>query len=86
MIMKSVRKLSLISQVLVVLGALFVKPTAAQTPRQTPTTLTSETPARIEPTNDGFDYIRRRAMIHVMNRPLRGPQNPTSVDHATDTL
>ena len=22
---------------------------------------------------------------YVMNRPLRGPQNPTSVDHATDT-
>jgi predicted acyl esterase len=22
---------------------------------------------------------------YVMNRPLRGPQNPTPVDHATDT-
>ncbi|HYN23645.1 MAG TPA: CocE/NonD family hydrolase [Pyrinomonadaceae bacterium] len=173
MTMKSVRKLALLTTVLVVLGALLVsvEPTAAQTPRQTPTTLTSETPARIEPTNDGFDYVRRSVMIpmrdgvklhtvilmpknavkvagrageapilltrtpynangltshaqsshlgsilsgydnatdviveggyirvvqdvrgkygsegdYVLNRPLRGPQNPTPVDHATDT-
>ena len=127
-------------------------------------TLPSETPARFEPTNDGFEYARRDVMIpmrdgvklhtvilvpkgakgapilltrtpynatemtshaqsshlgpilagydhatdvivgggyiravqdvrgkygsegdYVMNRPLRGAQNPTSVDHATDT-
>jgi len=152
-------------------AVLFIETGAAQTPRQAPTTLTSETPARIEPTNDGFDYIRRSVMIpmrdgvklhtvilvpknavkvagragdapilltrtpynangltshaqsshlgsilsgydnatdviveggyirvvqdvrgkygsegdYVMNRPLRGPQNPTPVDHATDT-
>ncbi len=173
MTMKSVRQLALLTAVLVVLGALLVsvEPTAAQTPRQTPATLTSETPARMEPTNDGFDYIKRIVMIpmrdgvklhtvilvpkiaakvagraegapilltrtpynadgltshaqsshlgsilsgydnatdviveggyirviqdirgkygsegdYVMNRPLRGPQNPTFVDHATDT-
>jgi putative CocE/NonD family hydrolase len=170
--MKSVCNLALLTTVLVVLGILMsVGPTAAQTPQQTPTTLTSETPARIEPTNDGFDYIRRIVMIpmrdgvklhtvilvpknaakvgghagtapilltrtpynadgltshaqsshlgsilsgydnatdviveggyirvvqdirgkygsegdYVMNRPLHGPQNPTPVDHATDT-
>jgi uncharacterized protein len=133
----------------------------AQTPQ---TTLPNETPAKFEPTKDGFDYVRREVMIpmrdgvklhtvilvpkgarsapilltrtpynateltthsqsshlgpslfgydnateviveggyirvvqdirgkygsegdYVMNRPLRGPQNPTSVDHATDT-
>ncbi len=135
--------------------AMLIAPTAAQT---------SETPARFEPTNDGFEYTRREVMIpmrdgvklhtvillqrgakgapilltrtpygatdltshaesshlgsilwgydnatdviveggyirvvqdvrgkygsegdYVMNRPLQGPQNPTSVDHATDT-
>jgi putative CocE/NonD family hydrolase len=133
----------------------------AQTPQ---TTLPNETPAKFEPTHDGFDYVRREVMIpmrdgvklhtvilvpkgarsapilltrtpynatdltthsqsshlgpslfgydnateviveggyirvvqdirgkygsegdYVMNRPLHGPQNPTSVDHATDT-
>ncbi len=128
------------------------------------TTLPSETPAKLVPTNDGFDFVRREVMIpmrdgvrlhtvvlvpkgarrapilltrtpygadaltthaqsahlgpnlagydnavdvivgggyvrvvqdvrgkygsegdYVMNRPLRGPQNPTRVDHATDT-
>ena len=127
-------------------------------------TLPSETPSRFEPTDDGFDYVKRDVMIpmrdgvrlhtvilvpkgargapilltrtpydataltkhaesshlgpilsgydnatdviveggyirvvqdvrgkhgsegdYVMNRPLRGPQNPTEVDHATDT-
>ena len=126
--------------------------------------LPSETPSKFEPTNDGFDYVRRDVMIpmrdgvrlhtvilvpkgasrapilltrtpynateltshaqsahlgsiltgydnatdviveggyirvvqdirgkygsegdYIMNRPLRGPQNPTPVDHATDT-
>ena len=142
---------------------LFVQPGAGQTPRQTPT-LPSETPVKVEPTNYGFDYSRRKVMIpmrdgvklhtvilvpkgaknapilltrtpydanglttrtesshlgpslygydnatdviveggyirvvqdvrgkygsegdYVMNRPLHGPQNPTPVDHATDT-
>src|SRR3954469_25537688 len=131
---------------------------------QNSTTLPSETPAKVEPTNNGFDYTRRDVMIpmrdgiklhtvilipkgakhapilltrtpydatsltshsesshlgsilygydnatdviveggyirvvqdirgkygsegdYVMNRPLHGPQNPTNVDHATDT-
>ena len=138
---------------------LCIAPAAAQVP-----TLPNETPAKMEPTNDGFDYIRRDVMIpmrdsvklhtvilvpkgarhapilltrtpynateltshaqsshlgpiltgydnateviveggyirvvqdirgkygsegdYVMNRPLHGPQNPTPVDHATDT-
>src|ERR1019366_8871079 len=128
------------------------------------TTLPSETPAKLVPTNDGFDHVRREVMIpmrdgvklhtiilvpkgashapilltrtpynaneltthansahhgpnlngydnaldviigggyirviedvrgkygsegdYVMNRPLHGPQNPTALDHATDT-
>ncbi|MGB7924271.1 MAG: CocE/NonD family hydrolase [Pyrinomonadaceae bacterium] len=162
---KCVRTLTRLTTVLVVLS-LFVEPAAAQTaqPAATPATLPSETPARFEPTNDGFDHIRRDVMIpmrdgvklhtvilvpkgakgtpilltrtpydakaltshsesshlgpilsgydnatdviveggyirvvqdirgkygsegdYVMNRPLRGPQNPTMVDHATDT-
>src|SRR5262245_55072716 len=142
---------------------LFAKPFAAQTPPKYPS-LPSETPTKFEPTNDGFDYIKRDVMIpmrdgvklhtvvivpkgakgapilltrtpynateltshaassrrgpiltgydnapevivdggyiravqdvrgkygsegdYVMNRPLRGPLNPTQVDHATDT-
>jgi putative CocE/NonD family hydrolase len=138
---------------------------AAQNPPPRPAvTLPSETPARFDPTNDGFEYARREVKIamrdgvrlhtvilvpkgarnapilltrtpydatgmtsfagsthlgptiagydnlpdiivevgyirvvqdvrgkyrsegdYVMNRPLRGPQNPTTVDHATDT-
>jgi putative CocE/NonD family hydrolase len=142
---------------------LFAQPLAAQTPPQYPD-LPSETPARFEATNNGFDYSRREVMVpmrdgvklhtvilvprgakgapmlltrtpydangltshaksshlgpiltgydnatdviveggyirvvqdirgkygsegdYVMNRPLHGPQNPTPVDHATDT-
>jgi putative CocE/NonD family hydrolase len=145
----------------------FVEPAAAQTtpsPASTPASLQSETPTKFEPTNEGFDYVRRVVMIpmrdgvklhtvilvpkgakrapilltrtpydadaltthtesshlgpsltgydnatdviveggyirvvqdvrgkygsegdYVMNRPLHGPQNPTAVDHATDT-
>ena len=44
--------------------------------------LPSEIPVDFKPTNHGFDHERRE----VMTRPLRGPQNPTSVDHATDTI
>src|SRR5689334_13269510 len=140
---------------------LFACPTLAQTPQPT---LPSETPATFQPTNAGFDYVRRDVMIpmrdgvklhtvilipkgakgapilltrtpynataltthsdssnlsmalegydnatdviveggyirvvqdvrgkygsegdYVMNRPLHGPLNPTTVDHATDT-
>jgi hypothetical protein len=150
------------------LGTLvFVAFPIAQTPTQPPIkypALPSETPARLEPVIDGFDYVRRDVMIpmrdgvklhtvilvpkgaqgaailftrtpydatgltthaqsahlgpiltgydnatdviiaggyirvvqdvrgkhgsegdYVMNRPLHGPQNPTPVDHATDT-
>jgi putative CocE/NonD family hydrolase len=147
-------------------AAAFVSPTIAVRPSasaQVPT-LPSETPAKLVPTNNGFDYERREVMIpmrdgvklhtvilvpkgarrapmlltrtpydataltthsasahlgpslngydnaldviigggyirvvqdvrgkygsegdYVMNRPLHGPQNPTPVDHSTDT-
>ena len=164
MAIKSVRALNFML-VLLLLGALlaFIETAAAQTPQQTPT-LPSERPEKLEPTNYGFDYVRREVMIpmrdgvklhtvvlvpkgakdapilltrtpynasdltthtesshlgpslygydnateviieggyirvvqdirgkygsegdYVMNRPLHGPQNPTPVDHATDT-
>jgi putative CocE/NonD family hydrolase len=155
---RSLRTLTLISLTLALL-VLSIKPTRAQTP-----TLPSERPDKIEPTDYGFDYVRREVMIpmrdgvklhtvilvpkgakaapilltrtpynatelttrtnsshlgpslygydnatdviveggyirvvqdirgkygsegdYVMNRPLHGPQNPTPVDHATDT-
>jgi putative CocE/NonD family hydrolase len=155
---RSLRTLTLISLTLVLL-VLPGKLATAQTP-----TLPSERPEKIEPTNYGFDYVRREVMIpmrdgvklhtvilvpkgakaapilltrtpynateltthinsshlgpslygydnatdvivdggyirvvqdirgkygsegdYVMNRPLHGPQNPTPVDHATDT-
>lgn len=166
MIIKSIRTLISFATVLVALP-LFMKPVVAQlppSPTPTPATFQSETPARFEPTNDGFDHLRRVVMIpmrdgvklltvilvpkgakgapilltrtpydakgltshaqsshlgpnlsgydnatdviveggyirvvqdirgkygsegdYVMNRPLQGPQNPTTVDHATDT-
>ena len=166
MTMKSVRTLTSLATVLVAL-LLLIEPAAAQTPplpTASPATLPSETPAKFEPTNDGFDHVRRDVMIrmrdgvklhtvilvpkgakgapilltrtpydataltshaesshlgpaltgydnatdviveggyirvvqdvrgkfgsegdYVMNRPLRGPQNPTPIDHATDT-
>jgi len=152
---------------LVLSALLFVEPAAAQ--KAAPTRpkypdLPSETPAKLEPVTDSFDYVRRDVMIpmrdgvrlhtvilvprgakgapilltrtpydatrltsnthsshlgaslwgydnateviveggyiravqdvrgkygsegdYVMNRPLHGPQNPTPVDHATDT-
>jgi len=164
MTIKTVRTLTVLPVFLLVGFLLaFVEPAAAQTPQQTPT-LPSETPAKLEPTNYGFDYFRREVMIpmrdrvklhtvilvpkgvkdapilltrtpynatrltthtesshlgpslygydnateviveggyirvvqdirgkygsegdYVMNRPLHGSQNPTPVDHATDT-
>jgi len=158
MTIRSLRTLALISLTLVLL-VLPGKLARAQTPA-----LPSERPEKIEPTNYGFDYVRREVMIpmrdgvklhtvilvpkgakaapilltrtpynateltthtnsshlgpslygydnatdviveggyirvvqdirgkygsegdYVMNRPLHGPQNPTPVDHATDT-
>jgi len=160
------RSLNLLAAMLVVL-LLFIEPANAQIPQPSPTkspTLPSERPEKFEPTNDGFEYVRRDVMIpmrdgvklhtvilvptgvkgapilltrtpydataltshaesshlasiltgydnatdviveggyirviqdirgkygsegdYVMNRPLHGPQNPTAVDHATDT-
>jgi putative CocE/NonD family hydrolase len=150
----------------VLFALLWVKPAAAQTapPPASYPALPSETPAKLQPATDSFDYIRREVMIpmrdavklhtvilvpkgaqgapilltrtpydandltghaqsahlgpilngydnalevileggyirvvqdvrgkygsegdYVMNRPLHGPQNPTPVDHATDT-
>jgi putative CocE/NonD family hydrolase len=142
---------------------LLIEPAQAQVPTSSPT-LPSERPDKFEPTNNGFDYVRRDVMIpmrdgvklhtvilvpkgsknapilltrtpydatsltshsqsshlgpiltgydnatdviveggyirvvqdirgkygsegdYVMNRPLHGPLNPSSVDHATDT-
>jgi putative CocE/NonD family hydrolase len=163
MTIKCARSLTLLAPLLVLLGTLFLftEPSAAQQPVKT---LPSERPPKFEPTNDGFDYVRRDVMIpmrdgvklhtvilvpkgakgapilltrtpynatgltshaesshlgpiltgydnatdviveggyirvvqdirgkygsegdYVMNRPLHGPQNPTPVDHATDT-
>jgi putative CocE/NonD family hydrolase len=158
MMIKNFRTLNLIATMFVAL-LLLVAPSAAQTP-----TLPNETPDKFNPTNYGFDYIRRDVMIpmrdgvklhtvilvpkgakrapilltrtpynasdltshaqsshlapiltgydnatdviveggyirvvqdirgkygsegeYVMNRPLHGTQNPTMVDHATDT-
>ena len=158
---ESLRAASRLAALLIALSLSAGQP-AAQTPPVK--TLPSETPERFEPTNDGFDHVRRDAMIpmrdgvrlhtvilvprgakrapvlltrtpydataltshaqsshlgpllagydnapdvvvgggyirvvqdirgkhgsegdYVMNRPLRGPLNPTPVDHATDT-
>jgi putative CocE/NonD family hydrolase len=164
MTMKTVRTMTLMPA-LVLAGALLLiaEPATAQTPQQAGT-LPSERPNKLEPTNYGFDYVRREVLIpmrdgvklhtvilvpkgakgapvlltrtpynateltthtesshlapslygydnatdviveggyirvvqdirgkygsegdYVMNRPLHGPQNPTPVDHATDT-
>src|SRR6266480_5025746 len=58
------RSLTLLAAVLVVLS-LFIEPVNAQTPQQSPTspTLPSERPEKFEPTNDGFEYVRRDVMI-----------------------
>jgi len=160
MIMKAVRLLANLAPAIVSV-MLLIEPAASQTPVKT---LPSETPATFQPTNEGFEYVKRDVMIpmrdgvklhtviivpkgarsapilltrtpynatvltshaasshlgpilsgydnatdvivqggyirvvqdirgkygsegdYVMNRPLHGPQNPTSVDHATDT-
>src|ERR1700732_854477 len=159
-----VTALVLLAPMLLIL--LWVKPGAAQTapPPASYPALPSETPAKLQPATDSFDYIRREVMIpmrdavklhtvilvpkgaqgapilltrtpydandltghaqsahrgpllngydtalvlilearairvvqdvrgkygsegdYVMTRPLHGPQNPTPVDHATDT-
>ena len=43
---------------------LFVALSAAQIPTPTPT-LPSERPARFQPTNDGFEYVRRDEWISM---------------------
>ena len=157
-----IRTTALLAAILIVL--LFAGRSAAQTAQPPATSLTNETPAKLEPVTDSFDYARRVVMIpmrdgvklntvilvpkaaksapilltrtpydatdltghahsshlgpilsgydnaldviieggyirvvqdvrgkygsegeYVMNRPLRGPLNPTTVDHATDT-
>ena len=50
-----------------VVGLLLAAPLAAQAPPPPPRTqypaLPSETPAKFEPTNDGFDHVKRDVMI-----------------------
>jgi len=157
--------LGIVACLSVVPGALlFPEPSAAQTVTQRYPALPSETPTKIQPVTDSFDYTKRDVMIpmrdgvklhtviivpqgakgspilltrtpydasgltshaqsshlgpilqgydnatdviveggyirvvqdvrgkygsegdYIMNRPLHGPQNPTPVDHATDT-
>src|SRR6266542_3167167 len=55
------RSLSLLAAVLVPLF-LFIEPADAQTATASPT-LPSERPEKFEPTNDGFEYVRRNVMI-----------------------
>src|SRR5437867_9088525 len=68
MTIKSVRTLTLFARALastlpwLLALLLFSAPAVAQTPQQTPG-LPSETPAKLEPTNDGFDYLKRDVMI-----------------------
>lgn len=165
--MKTIDRVRTLTLLAPLLGALlvFAEPSAAQSaPPPASPGLPSETPAKFQPTADGFDYTRRDVMIpmrdgvklhavilvpkgakgapilltrtpynateltshsqsahlgpilngydnatdviveggyirvvedvrgkygsegdYVMNRPLHGPQNPTPVDHATDT-
>jgi len=55
---KSIRTLTLVPALLLLVGL-----SALQTVGQTPNTLPSERPAKMEPTNDGFDHTRRDVMI-----------------------
>jgi predicted acyl esterase len=48
---------------ILVICSLFFSSVTAQTPQPTPATLQSETPAKLEPTSYGFDYVRRDVMI-----------------------
>src|ERR1700730_1813150 len=59
------RSLNLLAAVFIVL-LLFIEPVKAQTPQPSPATsptLPSERPQKFEPTNDGFEYVRRDVMI-----------------------
>ena len=65
MIIKSVRAVNSFVTGLVT-SLLLLGPAAAQTPPRltaTPATLQSETPQKFEPTDYGFDYVRRDVMI-----------------------
>src|SRR5438132_2874754 len=60
------RARTLILPVSVLVLLLFVQASGGQTrpkPRATYPDFPSETPAKLEPTNDGFDYVRRDVMI-----------------------
>jgi putative CocE/NonD family hydrolase len=61
MTIKSVRTLTSLAVTLMAL-LLFVESSVAQTTQPTPN-LPSETPATFQPTNEGFDYVRRDVMI-----------------------
>ncbi len=78
MTIKRFHPLTLFTKALAPILALlvFIEPTLSQTPRQSPTpvaTLPSETPAKFEATNDGFDYVRRDVMIPMRDHVLEHP-------------
>src|SRR5947207_3093367 len=50
---------------LVLAVLLFAEPSAAQKPPAKYPALPSETPAKLEPTTDGFDYVKRDVMIPI---------------------
>jgi len=56
------RTLSILATILSVLFVFFL-PVMAQTSQQPPANLPSETPDKLEPVTDSFDYIRRDVMI-----------------------
>jgi putative CocE/NonD family hydrolase len=60
---KSIRTLNLLAPALVAV-LLFITPSLAQTPNPSPT-LPSERPARFQPTNEGFEYVRRDEWISM---------------------
>ena len=60
---KNIRTLTLLAPALVAV-LLFIAPSVAQTPTPSPT-LPSERPARFQPTNDGFEYVRRDEWISM---------------------
>ena len=62
---KSLRIATLLTPLLILLSSLLLVSGAATA--QTPT-LPNETPNKFEPTNDGFDYIRRDVMIPMRDR------------------
>jgi len=45
------------------IGKVFSQTSSSAQQKKSDATLQSETPAKFEPTNDGFDYVRRDVMI-----------------------